>query len=80
MKEFLYRYEEVNYESGIRICLRRYEILRKTPKGAWIIHFQGTKQEKFILLTAMKQFACETVDKALISFKFRKLKQLKIWN
>jgi len=80
MKEYLYRYKDIKYETHIQIVLDRYEILKKTKKGVWIRYYHGiNKEKKFVLLTTRKQFACETVDKAFESFKHRKQQQLKIY-
>lgn len=85
MSEFLYRYDEKVYESYRLpiIELTQFKILKRTPKGVWIQHhyykYDRKKDDfihkRFILLTARKQFACETKEKALESFKCRKRKQ-----
>lgn len=76
--EYLYRYMEYYYETGIDINLQRYKIIKRTPKGAWIKYYNEIGK-KFVLLSARKQFACETVELALESFKYRKIKQFKIY-
>lgn len=52
-----------------------YRVKRRTAKGAWI-NLGG--MEKFVLLTANKRFACNTVAEALESFKARKNRQVAI--
>lgn len=85
--EYLYRYrDEVtsSYDcvsetfgsSYVRVIMDSYLILKRTPKGAWI-HLDSW-QKKFVNLTARKQFACETPEKARASFIARKKRQIKI--
>jgi hypothetical protein len=102
--EFLYRYEDVHYSRGVdmrdnplpgghvRVELREYPIMRRTPKGAWIrecwtwsasipLPGQESRQdrgERFVLLNARKRFAAETKEDALVDYKARKRKQIKI--
>lgn len=76
--EYLYRYMEHYYSTGINVTLQRYKIIKRTPKGAWIKTYTNSGK-KFVLLSARKQFACETVELALESFKYRKMKQFKIY-
>jgi hypothetical protein len=54
-----------------------YPIIKRTPKGAWINVYSIPK---FVLLSANKKFACETVEQAEKSFKQRKLRQIRILN
>lgn len=51
---------------------RWYHIRKRTPKGAWI-------GDRFILLTARKKFACETLEEAMKSFLARKTRQASIY-
>lgn len=83
----LYRYEEKVCASGVEtfdelfsapdvwVLLQEHKVTGTTPKGVWIDYF-GIK--KFVLLTAHKQFACETKQEALTSFIARKTRQLRI--
>lgn len=48
-----------------------YKVRKRTPKGAWI-------QDRFVLLTANKRYACNTEQEAIDSFRARKLRQIKI--
>jgi hypothetical protein len=79
--------------SNLDLRLEKHRVLRRTPKGAWIEDDRGfprrvenskdgtvkwIKPERFVLLTARKQFASETKEKALESFRARKRRQLKI--
>jgi len=86
--EYLYRYEDATYSGGfdeygdyipgssiLKVELREYGIIKRTPKGAWIDYY-GDK--KFVLLTARKKFACNTIEEAKESFVARKNRQLQI--
>lgn len=103
-REVLYRYEDVHYSRGVdeyddplpgghvRVELREYPILKRTPKGAWIkecwawsatLSFPGEESrrergEKFVLLTARKRYAAETKEQALDDYRYRKCRQLRI--
>lgn len=78
---YLYRYEDKQYCSvdeydrtwllPLKLELHKYPILKKTPKGAWILY--GSK--KFVLLSARKKFACLTELEAIESFIRRKMSQ-----
>lgn len=48
-----------------------WRVDKRTPKGAWV-------GGRFILLTAIKRWACETEEEALASFIARKRKQIRI--
>ena len=58
--------------SGPYIEARWYEVKKRTPKGAWI-------DNRFVLLTARKTYACNTIDEALVSFIARKTRQHTIY-
>lgn len=57
--------------SGPHIEAHWHIITKRTPKGAWI-------GDKFVRLTAVKKYACETLDEALTSFIARKARQHQI--
>ena len=100
--EYFYRYEDVVYSLGVdefddpipggwvRVELREYRVLRRTPKGVRIEDWgiprvrrlsDGSEKlvyGKFVLLDARKRFACPTKEEALDSFKARKKKQIRI--
>ena len=48
-----------------------FTVHKRTPKGAWI-------PGRFVLLTATKQFACETLEEAITSFRERTKKHIRI--
>lgn len=90
MTEYLYRYEGVTYAapldeydmpmgSGRRtIRLDKYEIIKRTPKGAWV--WAGLNYRKFVLTTpGGKRFAYETEVDALRSLIARKKRQKSIY-
>lgn len=71
-----YRYEECRHTDGVRVTLREYPVLRKTPKGVWLD--TGFGGSRFVLRDAHKRWACPTKDEAEESFKARKRRQIKI--
>ena len=90
----LYRYEDRVYASMLdeddrtipgttKIDLREFPIIKWTPKGAWIDVGLGVghrEDQKFVLLTARKRYACLTLEEAMESFKYRKKRQIKKLN
>jgi hypothetical protein len=94
--EYLYKYKDVVYSPGLdpfdnplpgyilKVELRQYKIIKKTPQGAWIEYYNKPWEkytptnDKFVLLTARKKFACATKEEALVSFRAKKMKQIKI--
>lgn len=75
-QEYWYRYEESRYESGHKVWLRGYPVLRATPKGVWLAI--GFGERKFVLLDARKRWACPTEGEARESFIARKRRQIRI--
>lgn len=83
----LYRFDTVRQSLGVdewdeplpgrrlEVKCTEYPIVKRTPKGAWIDCY-GT--QRFVLLTARKQFACETREAAAESFRRRKQCQIKL--
>ena len=86
-KEVLYRYEDVLYGSvdpyreivlnqhTLKIELREYPIIKKTPKGTKI---DISGKHRIVRDNAKNQFACKTKEEAILSFIFRKKRQLEI--
>lgn len=83
----LYRYEEIIYhpdldENGnpiigkIEIVEKEFDIVKHTPKGAWI---KFGYNRKFVNLYARKKYACLTKEEALLSFIRRKQKSIEIF-
>ena len=87
---FLYRYDSCAVSIGldeyddpypehrIRIILNKYPIIKRTDKGAWIQYHSYDRNKKFVLLTAKKQFASETEEKAKECFIARKKRYIRI--
>jgi hypothetical protein len=94
----LYRYVDVAYASmsdeygesrgsgHLEVELKWYDVVRRTPKGAWIADCSpyGSLGSidghlRFVLLTARKRFACPTKEEALESFIARKTRQASIY-
>src|SRR5690606_627484 len=87
MSEFYYRLREWTYctfdDDGDYVTYRRtvvnvetFKVLRHTPKGA-VISVSG--EPRFICKNWTKQFACPTVEEAIVSYKARKEKQIAIY-
>lgn len=90
--EYLYRYTDyltsVGYDevrdcslgTKVSVHLSKHLIVKRTPKGAWINldNLGGLTPRRFVLLTALKQWACVSQEEALKSFKARKARQIKI--
>lgn len=84
-----YRYVDVAYapmadefgerrgSGDLKVELREYPLVRRTPKGVWIDDYG---HERFVLLSARRKFACETKEDAMESFIARKRRQLEIYN
>ena len=92
MSDVLYRFDSHNVSNGVDmfddplpghtvvINIEKHVVIRRTPKGAWISSFSHYKGERFILLTARKQFASNTIKEAKNQFIFRKRKYIQILN
>lgn len=86
-EDVLYRYVERRYSHGIdeydnplpgysiQLDLHTFPVKKRTPKGAWINDY-GNK--RFVLLTAKKQYACNSQEEAKDSFIFRKKRHISI--
>ena len=74
-----YRYVDILYgddcHTYVRVYLHDYPIIKETPKGIWI---NDWSKKRFVNLNARKKFACLTKEDALISFKARKERQIRI--
>lgn len=86
--ETMYRYKEKLkrkiFHLSAELILEKYEVVKYTPKGKWIIHEfdkeldEEHKRYRFVLNNSRKRFAWETKEAALESFIARKKKQIKI--
>ncbi len=61
---------------SVKLKLEEYKVIKKTACGVWIN--LGVGEKKFVLEKAKKRWACPTIEEALISFEYRKRKQVKI--
>ena len=59
----------------VKIILRIYDVTKITPKGV-VLSVYG--ERKFVLNSAIKQYACATTELAKASFIARKKKQISI--
>ncbi len=59
----------------IQVWLRRYPVLKRTPKGAWLDIFG---RRRFVLVSARKRYASPTIEEARESFLARKAAQRRI--
>jgi hypothetical protein len=100
MSDTWYRYEDVAYSianefgehgySRIEVHLRKFKLVKRTPKGVWLIPWYEFVDEtagwsylksvaRFVLLGAQRRFACPTQEEAETSFRARKKKQISIY-
>ena len=69
--------DEYGYSTYTSVYLEEYDIIKETPKGMWVAyHFGGRKH--FVHLGARKKFACLSKEDAIISFRARKERQVRI--
>lgn len=83
-----YRYADIVHpgtSNDIRAELRKYVLLRETPKGYWIIpsfmvHYPKEYEESkhWISKTSKRKFAYSTKEEAAFNFLKRKQNQVKI--
>jgi hypothetical protein len=69
-----YRYEEYLWERGVRLVLRQFKEIKKTPCGAWVNDSLYTKK-RFVLDGSGKRYCHETKELAFHSYKRRKMLQ-----
>lgn len=72
----LYRY--TSNMGGDNIRLNRYKIIKETKCGYWIRLHDGFSDKKWVGKNTTKRFAHITQNEALISFMYRKKKQIRI--
>lgn len=95
-----FRYEDVQYaapvdeygdsrgEGRLAVELRKFQVVRETPKGAWIVPYYEAmthwnknwdpSDEKFVRNSSVKKHAYPTVEEAKKGFIARKNAQLRI--
>lgn len=99
-REVWYRYEQRDLaapfdETGrmpgrTTVELLTFEVVRRTPKGAWIARLFRTSNEfgggggfrgaeRFVLASARRRYACPSRDEAMASFVARKRRQIAVY-
>jgi len=78
-----YRYGSIYHDDGPRVCLYEYNLQKETPCGWWIsLNANGFldfgEKPRWVSKTARKRYAYPAKEEALKSFKFRKIRQIKI--
>ena len=78
-KEKIYLYRYVDGVVTSKPMLRKYLILKETPKGYWIQrHPHDTLNKRFVYKSGRNNYAKSTTEEALESYIARKLKQVDI--
>ena len=92
MIDYLHRYDDRTYGvlneweeisgSYAKVEESRYKVLSETQCGYWIVIYafdiDDRKNRKWVSKTAKKRYAYPTKNEAMISFKARKNRQIKI--
>lgn len=73
----LNEFDQPDGPSTLHVELRRFRVLKRTPKGVWLEGWPSSR--RFVLNEATKRFACPTIAEALESFIARKKRQIKIY-
>lgn len=73
--QYLYRFVDHMFNGHVHITLRRYPVLRRTPRGFWINVDGYPPKEKWVMEGKGKRFAHEHIQDAAYSFRRRKLAQ-----
>ena len=65
-----YSYYSVNYETGSEVFLRKFNLVKETPKGYWIRQRSSffNHEQRWISKTAKKRLAYPTELEAITSF------------
>lgn len=78
--EIWYRYVDAYGTECVRLV--RYEAVRRTPCGVWLVRHTrdrlAVEEARFVLRNARKRWACPTIEEARKSYKQRKLAQMRI--
>lgn len=69
-------FESMVGPSQVVVHLQEYRVLKHTPKGVWLDHWQG---KKFVLKDARRRYAAPTVAEAKRDFIARKNRQISIY-
>lgn len=76
-----YRYEDVNIaDIGIRVELRKFVLVKETPKGYWICPKWDHRQEykQWVSSGGKNRKAYPTKEEALLNYQRRKERQINI--
>lgn len=86
-----YRYEDTATGDGTQVSLRRYYLIKETPKGYWIgdswydanpreedREWVSGQHKRWISKTSIKRFAYPTKEEAYDNFRFRKARYISI--
>jgi hypothetical protein len=89
--EYWFRLEDQRYAASLDefdepigrgrlvVHVRKFKVVRHTPKGVWLIGGSYGGDPRFVLRGARRRFACQTLDEAKESFEARKSKQARIY-
>lgn len=78
--EVLYRaFGSVDEDCTPYVACTAYQIISRTPCGAWIKVY-GKPKLKFINLRSQKQWACATIPEAIRQLEYRKKSQIRHCN
>lgn len=61
--------------STVDVRIYQYTVIKETPKGVWLAL---NEDRKFVLRGATKRWACPTIEEAIVSFRARKEKHIRI--
>lgn len=78
LQEKAYRYIDQLYDSGVRVVVHVYNVVRYTPRGFWIDMYGS--DSKFVLNGVGKRFAHLNQRDALHSYIARKSRQKSIYH
>jgi hypothetical protein len=76
--EYLYRFDDMHYTTGVRVEGRKFRVIKETPCGYWIKLFDCFDDKKWVSKGGKKRYAYPTEEEALTSFKARKRRQIQI--
>ena len=82
-----YRLNDHLYEQGVTVVLEKFRVIKKTPKGYWVLSQYGPswlspedlikrKYAKWVSATSTKRYCYPTVELAASSFRRRKEVQM----
>jgi len=78
LPEYLYRYHDVHYTTGVQVHMRKFKVVKETPCGYWVKLFESFDDKKWVPNNTRKRYAYPNKEEALTSFIARKRRQVKI--